>query len=90
MFKHEGKTVNVLGKNRVKTYRELYEYIEELENSKQIKKHDNYLGDNILAQNIRPDCNGARQKTLPMLYYAFVRNRDNSAISSSGFSSGIK
>ncbi len=52
MFKHEGKTVNVLGKNRVKTYRELYEYIEELENSKQIKKHDDYLGDNILAQNI--------------------------------------
>ena len=35
-----------------KTYRELYEYIEELENSKQIKKHDDYLGDNILAQNI--------------------------------------
>jgi len=52
MFKHEGKTVNVIGKNRVKTYKELYEYIEELEKSKQIQKHDDYLGGNILAQNI--------------------------------------
>ena len=24
MFKHEGKTVNVIGKNRVKTYKELF------------------------------------------------------------------
>ena len=52
MFKHEGKTVNVMGKNRVKTYKELYEYIEELESTNQIQKHNNYLGDNVLAQNL--------------------------------------
>ena len=52
MFKHEGKTVKIMGKNRLKTYKELYEYIEELQQDKQIKKHNNYLGDNVLAQNL--------------------------------------
>ena len=41
-----------MGKNRVKAYKELYEYIEGLQDTKQIKKHNNYLGGNVLAENI--------------------------------------
>jgi len=52
MFKHEGKTVKIIGKARIKTYKELYNYIEDLQQNKEIGKHNNYLGDNVLAQNI--------------------------------------
>ena len=52
MFTHHGKTVDVIGKTRVKTYHDLYNYLTELQNSKEISVHDNYLGDNVLAINI--------------------------------------
>ena len=52
MFKHEGKIVNIIGKTRIKTYKELYNYLEDLQKNKEIEIHDNYLGDNVLAQTI--------------------------------------
>ena len=52
MFKHQGKTVNIIGKTRVKTYRDLYRQLTELQEKNEIPVHDNYLGDNVLAQNL--------------------------------------
>ena len=52
MFKHQGKTVNIIGKTRVKTYRDLYRQLTELQDKNEIPVHDNYLGDNVLAQNL--------------------------------------
>ena len=52
MFKHKGKTVNILGKTRVKTYHDLYIQLSELQKAKEIPVHGDYLGDNELAQNI--------------------------------------
>ena len=52
MFDHEGKTVNVIGKSRVKAYQELYDYVEELQKNNEVGMHKNYLGDNVLARNI--------------------------------------
>ena len=52
MFKHRGKTVNIIGKTRVKTYRDLYRQLSELQEKNEIPVHDNYLGDNVLAQNL--------------------------------------
>ena len=52
MFMHQGKTVNIIGKTRVKTYRDLYRQLTELQEKNEIPIHDNYLGDNVLAQNL--------------------------------------
>ncbi len=52
MFRHQGKTVNIIGKTRVKTYRDLYRQLSELQDKNEIQVHDNYLGDNVLAQNL--------------------------------------
>ena len=52
MFNHQGKTVNIIGKTRVKTYRDLYRQLTELQEKKVIPVHDNYLGDNVLAENL--------------------------------------
>ena len=52
MFRHQGKTVNIIGKTRVKTYRDLYRQLTELQENNKIPVHDNYLGDNVLAQNL--------------------------------------
>ena len=52
MFRHQGKTVNIIGKTRVKTYRDLYRQLTELQEKNEIPVHDNYLGDNVLAQNL--------------------------------------
>ena len=52
MFKSEGKTVTIIGKTRIKTYIELYNYLEDLQESNEIETHNNYLSDNVLAQNI--------------------------------------
>ena len=52
MFNHKGKTVNIIGKSRIKSYQELYDYIEDLQRNKEVDTHANYLGDNILARNI--------------------------------------
>jgi len=52
MFTSKGKTVNIIGKTRVKTYRDLYLQLSDLQKNKEIPVHDDYLGDNELAQNI--------------------------------------
>ena len=52
MFRHQGKTVNIIGKTRVKTYRDLYRQLSDLQDKNEIPVHDNYLGDNVLAQNL--------------------------------------
>ena len=52
MFNHKGKTVNIIGKSRIKSYQELYDYIEDLQRNKEVDTHANYLGDNVLARNI--------------------------------------
>ena len=52
MFSHNGKSVKLIGKKRINTYKKLYEYIEELQNKNIVKTHENYLDDNDLAQNI--------------------------------------
>ena len=52
MFRHQGKTVNIIGKNRTKIYQELYKDITELQANNELPVHDNYLGDNELAQNL--------------------------------------
>ena len=52
MFRHQGKTVNIIGKTRIKTYRDLYRELTELQENNKIPIHDNYLGDNVLAQNL--------------------------------------
>ena len=38
MFEHDGKTVKVIGKARIKTYKELYNYIEDLQQNKELDK----------------------------------------------------
>ena len=52
MFSHNGKTVKLIGKKRISTYKKLYEYLSKLQKDGNIKSHENYLGDNELAQNI--------------------------------------
>ena len=52
MFKHQGKTVNVIGKSRVKTYKDLFTQLSQLQKEKELPVHNDYLGDNELAQNI--------------------------------------
>ena len=51
MFKHTGKTVNIIGKTRIKTYRDLYLQLSDLQKNKEIPVHSDYLGDNDLANN---------------------------------------
>ena len=51
MFKHQGKTTRVIGANRTKSYKELYEHISSLQGNK-LAFDGNYLGDNELAKNI--------------------------------------
>ena len=52
MFNHKGKTVDVIGKTRVKTYRELFKHITEMQKTGELPLHEDYLGDNELAKNI--------------------------------------
>ena len=52
MFKHTGKTVNIIGKIRVKTYRNLYAQLSDLQKNKEIPIHGDYLCDNDLSKNI--------------------------------------
>lgn len=52
MFKHKGKTVTIIGKTRIKTYRDLYLQLSDLQKNKEIPVHSDYLGDNDLAKNI--------------------------------------
>ena len=52
MFKHDGKTVKIIGKTRIKTYQDLYMQLSQLQKEKEIPIHSDYLGDNELAQTI--------------------------------------
>ena len=52
MFKHKGKTVTIIGKTRIKTYRDLYLQLSDLQKNKEIPVHSDYLGNNDLANNI--------------------------------------
>jgi len=52
MFDHRGKTTRVIGESRIKIYRELYNHIENLQESGELPTHENYLGGNELAENI--------------------------------------
>ena len=52
MFTHDGKTVKIIGKARIKTYHGLYMQLSQLQKEKEISIHDNYLGNNELAQNL--------------------------------------
>ena len=52
MFAHQGKTTKRIGQTRAKIYKELYQYISEKQDSKELPYNGNYLGDNELAQNI--------------------------------------
>ncbi|NKB25088.1 MAG: adenosylcobalamin-dependent ribonucleoside-diphosphate reductase [Kiritimatiellae bacterium] len=52
MFNHQGKTVRVIGKNRIKTYQDIYKHLDHLQQANVLPTHDNYLGDNELAKNI--------------------------------------
>ena len=52
MFNYEGKTTKVIGSTRTKAYKEIYNYLSELQKSTKIKIHENYLNDNDLAKNI--------------------------------------
>ena len=49
MFSHHGKTVNVIGKKRVNTYKKLYTHLDDLQKEGTIGTHENYLGDNIIS-----------------------------------------
>ena len=52
MFDYEGKTAKILGKQKINTYKHIYSFLSEKQNSKEIPTHENYLGDNELACNI--------------------------------------
>jgi len=52
MFDYDGKTVNVIGKVRVKMYHELFKYLDQLQESNDLQTTKDYLGDNVLAKNI--------------------------------------
>ena len=52
MFKHTGKTVNIIGKTRINTYRDLYADLSNLQKNKEVPIHGDYLGNNDLAKNI--------------------------------------
>ena len=52
MFAHQGKTTKLIGKTRTKIYNDLFTYISEKIDSKELPFNGNYLDNNELAQNI--------------------------------------
>lgn len=52
MFHFEGKTTKIMGKKRVGTYNELYEYLSDEMETGILPSDIDYLGDNELAKNI--------------------------------------
>ncbi|NOZ09384.1 MAG: adenosylcobalamin-dependent ribonucleoside-diphosphate reductase [FCB group bacterium] len=52
MFEYQGKTTSLIGKKKITAYRELYEYLSELQVNGKLPFHGDYLGDNELAKNI--------------------------------------
>ena len=51
MFEYQGKATKIIGPQRIKTYKMLYNHIDKLQ-GKTLPVHDNYLGDNELAKSI--------------------------------------
>ena len=51
MFEHEGKTTKVIGKSRTKIYKSIYNHLSSMQ-GKDLPVHENYLGDNELAETI--------------------------------------
>ena len=51
MFEYQGKATRIIGPQRIKTYKMLYNHIDTLQ-GKSLPVHDNYLGDNELAKSI--------------------------------------
>ena len=52
MFDFQGKTTKLIGSGRAQAYREIYNHLSEKQDSNELPIHENYLGDNELAQNI--------------------------------------
>lgn len=52
MFEHQGKTVSLIGKKRITAYREIYDYLTELQINEKLPVDPNYLSGNELATNI--------------------------------------
>ena len=52
MFNHDGKTASVIGNARVRTYKELYLMLTELQKNGELETHNDYLGGNELAETI--------------------------------------
>ena len=52
MFDFQGKTAKLIGSNRTQIYKEIYNYLSEKQKNNELPVHENYLGDNELAQNI--------------------------------------
>ena len=52
MFAHKGKSSKLIGANRTKIYKEIYDYISDKQQNKELPYNGNYLDDNELAKNI--------------------------------------
>ena len=52
MFDFQGKTTKLIGTSRTQAYKEVYEHLTEKQKNNELPIHDNYLGDNELAQSI--------------------------------------
>ena len=52
MFDFQGKTTKLIGSDRAQAYREVYNHLSDKQKNKELPIHENYLGDNELAQNI--------------------------------------
>ena len=52
MFKHTGKTVNIIGKTRIKTYQDLYVQLSDMQKDKQIPIHGDLINQMYLKLNV--------------------------------------
>jgi len=52
MFDVQGKTKKIIGSSRTQTYKEVYNHLSEKQKNNELPIHENYLGDNELAQTI--------------------------------------
>ena len=52
MFAHKGKSSKLIGATRTKVYKEIYDYISDKQQNKELPYNGNYLDDNELAKNI--------------------------------------
>ena len=52
MFDFQGKTTKLIGTTRTQAYREVYDHLTAKQKNNELSTHNNYLGDNELAQSI--------------------------------------